>query len=574
MVRRFFLSSLVLCSWVLPSFSTAQTPSRHPALEGPTAFLTEIANKDWECSFTAYPRVRFFADKIEVLADDGKVTNTLKNVTHPEPGVIRVGFSKGVVVFIFSDDLQSFVVANMKDINEFTVDGAAGPLMLPSVNTATPLDITFKDHPYWKKARLHADKMEVLEEDGKVFVTNPGYAFTPQAQGIRLPEKGAGLVALSRKQPGGWYLSGMHLGTGVRTEKSGYFRFILGSKMTGFAARSVHFTHALLNSGLHDLAAGQEWYGIQLAEDTYGETSETVTRARNELGKLHGYARSYQRSPMWHRRAMEHAKQHHASNKDLHLELGTDLAESLNDAGDFANAKASLAEVHPILQSTGGDVVTQTTFYEALGASEFGLRNYAQAEKLFTENARREQEAKREGSHLRALLRLYTCQLAQNQSAKAQGTLKTLTETQDQYIKQFPNYRFDTWEIAFACASLKKYDDALRYAPTGNRRGWIAYAEYGRLVALLLKGERQQAQQFAKILTGRFSDLDEVRIRNDIDPVTVKLIEAMAAMTPSALAALEQEWATQVESLRNRPLKNYVFARVMVDTIQALKAGM
>jgi hypothetical protein len=208
-----------------------------------------------------------------------------------------------------------------------------------------------------------------------------------------------------------------------------------------------------------------------------------------------------------------------------------------------------------------------------LGATEFGLRNYTQAEKIFSECAAREQAAKREGSHVAALLRVIACQLAQGQNGKAVATLKLTTEAQDLYIKQHPQYNFDTWELAFACVALEKHEDAIKYAPTANRRGWVAYEEYGRLLALLHKDGREEGQKFARTLAGRFRDLDEVRIRNDVDAITVKLTQAIAELTPEAIGALEREWAGQVESLRNRPLKNYIFARVMVVTLARLKSG-
>jgi hypothetical protein len=37
-------------------------------MSSPEAFMTEIANKKWECSYTAYPELRFLGDKIEALS--------------------------------------------------------------------------------------------------------------------------------------------------------------------------------------------------------------------------------------------------------------------------------------------------------------------------------------------------------------------------------------------------------------------------------------------------------------------------------------------------------------------------
>jgi len=53
----------------------------------------------------------------------------------------------------------------------------------------------------------------------------------------------------------------------------------------------------------------------------------------------------------------------------------------------------------------------------------------------------------------------------------------------------------------------------------------------------------------------------------------VKLTHAIAEQTPAAMTALEQIWAQQVESLKNRPLKNFLFAKVIVATLAKLRSG-
>jgi hypothetical protein len=93
------------------------------------------------------------------------------------------------------------------------------------------------------------------------------------------------------------------------------------------------------------------------------------------------------------------------------------------------------------------------------------------------------------------------------------------------------------------------------------------------MVSLFNSGDKAGAQALAREFVGRFSNVGDIRVRNDIDPITVKLTQAIAEQTPADIGALEQLWAAQVDNLRNRPLKNYFFAKVMVATIAKLKAG-
>lgn len=557
---------------ILIALQAAHAEPGHPALQSPEAFLAEIASKKWECSFTNYPELRFQADKIEILASDGKVTSTINRVTQVEPGIIRADFTKGVQLFVFGDDLQSFVILSMEDISEFEVVGATAAVTLPSASAA-PLEIKYLDNPFWKGSRLHADKFEVLDESGKVFATNRAFPFNAQVQGLVLPENRFGGVALSRRSPRGWYLSGKNLGTGVRTDKSGYFRTFLSSKITGFPLRSAHFSYALLNAGMPELASAQEEFAVRLVAKTYGDTSSQVGEAWNQMGTLRGYARSYAKAPEYHASALEHVRKHLSTDTAKILEYATDLANSQSDAGNFAGAKEALASAYSLLPPPGGDFRSTYLFHQALGTAEFGLRNYPKAAQLFQENAKRAQDAKMTGNVVESLLYLIPSQLAQNQTAPAQASLKQCMEVQDQRSKANPTYNYDTWKIAFACVALGLNQEAVKYAPTNSRRNWVAYEEYGRMVSLFHGGDPAAAQSLAKEFVGRFANIQEINVRNDIDPIAVKLTQAIADLSPASTAALDQIWLQQVESLRNRPLKNYIFARVMVATLAKLKSG-
>ncbi|WP_294232430.1 hypothetical protein [Prosthecobacter sp.] len=548
--------------------------ARHPALASHEAFLTEIVNKKWECTFTNYPELRFHADKIEILDSTERVTTTLVKLTHVEPGVIRVDFNSGVIqVFVFSDDLQSFALASMDEMSEFTVKDAQGPSKLPESPAAAPLEVQFTTHPFWKAARVHAGKFEVLDGNGTVFATNEAFPYYPHAQGILLPEKRVGMTLLSRQKPGGWYLAGKNLGTGVRTDKSGFFRTFLSSKLVSYNLRSAHFNYALLNAGLPDLAAAQERYAVQLTTNFYGETSEQLGACWNEMGTLRGYARSYAKAPEYHLKALQHARQHFSADKQKLLAYSIDLAGSQNDAGDFASAKKTLSEAYALLPADGSDFRSTYLFHQELGTAEFGLRNYPQAAKLFQENSKRAEASRMTGNVTESLLSLIPCQMMQNQTAQAEASLKQCMQVQDERSKANPTYDYDTWKIAFACVALGKNEDAVKYAPVRQRRNWVAYEEYGRMVSLFNGNDRAGAQALAREFVGRFSNIGEINVRNDIDPITVKLTQAIAEQTPAAISALEQLWAQQVDSLKNRPLKNYLFAKVMVSTLAKLRSG-
>ena len=545
----------------------------HPALKSHESFLSEIANKKWECAFSNYPELRFFEERIEILASDERVTGTLIKLTHVEPGIIRVDFNRGSMqFFVFADDLQSFVSVTTSESIDFIVQGATAPVRFSGEEGMAPISLRYSNQPFERGGRIHADQFEALDGNGAVTATHPAYPYYPNAMGVLLPEKKVGVLLASRRQPGGWFLSGRSLGVGVRTEKSGYFRTFLASKLTGFNLRSAHFNYALLNAGLLSLADAQERYAVQLTINSYGETSEQLGACWNEMGTLRGYARSYTKAPEYHFKALEHAKKHFSSDNAKLLDYSTDFAGSQNDAGKFAAAKQTLSEAQPLLAPAGGDFRGTYLFYQQLSMAEFGLKNYSEASRILVENTKRAQEARMSGNVVESLLYLIPCQMMQNETAQANASLNQCMAAQEERSKANPTYRFDTWKLAFACMVLGRYEDAVKYAPTSQRRNSVTYQEYGRMVSLFHSGDKAGAQALAKEFIGRFGNIEEITVRNDIDPVTVKLTLAIADPSPSTVAALEQVWSEQVSSMRNRPLKNYLFAKVMVATIAKLKS--
>ena len=544
------------------------------AFQSTESFFAALNKVTWESSFTRYPRLRFLRDKIELLSTDNRVTRTLDDITHLEPGVIRVEFgSQGTDLFIFADDLKTFVVAFGQEISEFDIPAATGPVRLPLLPSDPPLEATLKEHFFWDKVRLHAGKMEVLDAGGSVTATSEGYAFYPHGLGLKLPEKNVGLAVLSRQRAGGWYLGGRHLGAGVRTELVGLFR-PGQSKMRDSPQRTAHFNRPLLRAGQERLATALEQYAIHHAANAYGETSEAVVHAYNEIGKLRGYERSYDRAAEWHARAYAAAKAHFSGNQAKLLELGTDLAESQGETGDFAASKATLAEVFPHLPPPGGAIQVPYAYYKAMGAAEFGLRNYPQAAQIFKDNYQRAMEANSDGYIIDALLDLAACQMAQNQPIEAAASVSLSISRHEERRAKFPKNTYDTYKLSLACSALQKWEEAIKYSAENQRRSSVTYMECARLLALLNKGDNAAAQKLAQVFSRRYSGgLDEVEIRRDIDAMILKVTSTAAALTPQAIAELEQTWAEQVESLRKRPLQNYIFARVMVAALTSLKSG-
>lgn len=570
---------ILLAILFFSGFEAGKAQQLPPALKSHESFLMEIANKKWECSLTAYPRVRFFEDKIDVLAGDGSTTSTLTKITHLEPGVIQVNSRDNVILFVFADDLQTFAVASMREMSELSVDGGTGPVRLPVTGLNKLLNVQFKgktlrkNRPLWAGARIHADKIEICNAFGTVIQTYPAFAYYPHAQGIFLPDKGMGFVALSRKEAAGIYLDGTVLGTGVRTEKSGYFEQFLASKLNKAASRSTHFSYPLLRAGYDELAASQEHYAVQLTINTYGENSEEAGACWNEMGTLRGYARSYAKAPEYHLKALEHAKKCFSTDKPKLLDYSTDVASSQNDAGDFAAAKQTLSVAYPLLAPAGGDFRGTYFFNQEIGMAAFGLRNFPEAANIFLENSKRAQVARLSGNVIQSLLYHISCRLMQNQTDEALASLDLCMSVQDERSKANPSYSFDTWELAFACVALGKNKEAMKYSQAPSYRNSIAYKEYGRMLSLFHSGDRAGAQALAKDFLGRFVDIQEIKNSSDLSPVIVKLTQAVAEQSPAAIAALEKTWAEQKVSLKNRPLKNDIVARVIVATIAKLRSG-
>jgi len=569
-----FVKTIFVCTVLcLVMALSARGREASPALESEAGFFEALADIQWECSFTAYPRVEFFPDRIDVLDRSGKVTRELSPVEVPEPGVIKLSFKSGASAwFVFAGDLQSFVIANMDKVYPFDTAGSAEST-LPLGSEISELTLKLESHPAWQGLRVGADSVTPIGESaGDALAATP---YLPHALGVFSPAKGASLVLLSRQRQGGWWMEGKHLGTGSRTSRSGVFKPPAKTLLKDYSLRSTQFSYALLRAGREMEAAAQEQYAARMIAGLYGESSEKVIHGYREMGDVRGYTRSYQRAPEWHAKAYNLAKQHLSDQPGELFDYGTRYAGSLADRGDFEPAKLVLQEIYGYLEQVGYEGKTAINlvnrYYETMGEIEFGLRSYDRSAKIFLTNAERALEVNYASTAVRFYLHAVACQLAAGQRETATATLQRAIDLQRQRQKDNPKSKYDTYRLAFACVAMRQFDVALEFAPVSSRRSSVLYEEYARLLALWNSGDREAASEFAREIGGRFDELSDIQIRRDIDAMTVELTVALSDPSPERARTFEQAWADQAENLRKRPLQNYLFARVIVDVIAGLK---
>jgi len=563
------LVSAVLC--LIPALSVLGQ-SADSALESEASFIEALADVQWECSFTAYPRVEFFADRVEVLDRSGKVTRKLSPVEVPEPGLMKLSFNSGASAwFVFAEDMQSFVIANMDKVYPFAI---AGPAVTswPVEGDGTELALNLESHPDWQGLSVTGDSVTATGDNTGDSMAAARYL--PRALGVFSPLKGASFVLLSREKAGGWWMQGKHLGTGSRTSRSGVFKPPARTLLKDYPLRSTQFSYALLRAGHKMEAAAQEQYAARMIAGLYGETSEKVIHGYREMGDVRGYTRSYQEAPEWHEKAYRLARQNLSDRADELLDYGTRYAGSLADRGDFELAKSVIQEVRSYVDQVNYEGKTAinliNSYYETVGEIEFGMRVYDQSATTFMTGAERALGVKYSSTAVRFYLHAAASQLAAGQRDKATATLQLAIDLQRQRQKDNPKSKYDTYRLAFACVALQQFDVALEFAPVSTRRSSVLYEEYARLVALWNSGDREAASEFARDIGGRFDELSDIQIRRDIDAMTVELTSALSDPSAQRARAFEQAWADQAESLRKRPLKNYLFARVMVDVIAGL----
>lgn len=356
----------------------------------------------------------------------------------------------------------------------------------------------------------------------------------------------------------------------MKSDEVGIFRYLIRSKLTGYAARTAHFNYTLLRAGEEQLATAMEKQSLWIAADDYGETSEQALAVLNEMGTLRAYNRSYERAVELQGQAVAFAKQHYSTDKDKLLEIQRDLADAQVKAGLFAQSMETLAALKPNLPPES-DLRTHYTVTSTMAAAAFGLRSYGEATRLSQANIRRALEAGYSGSLMDSHVELIAAQLAQGQMNEAKATLKTCLIEHKRIIDRKPDTFFDMYEVALACIVLGELEEAKRLARVTNRTTSLTYEEFVHMLAVFAAGERAQAQTLAKQFLARLSGGDDITVRRDVDSMLRGVLLTIADPVPAKVTALGQLWGQQVETLKKRPLQNYLFARVMVLTLEALK---
>ncbi|MCB1064989.1 MAG: tetratricopeptide repeat protein [Verrucomicrobiae bacterium] len=527
-----------------------------------TDFVSGLDGVSYECSFLSNPRMKFFADRIENLDLKGKTTGTLKNFSYLEPGLGKIEYTSGASAWIaFSDDLSAFAIANMEKVYDCTGTEAGATFS----ETNAPTTLTISGHPTIAKIAVEANTITLYSADGTKIGERQAFRFLPHAIGFIDENFKDGFLLLSREKPGGWWMEGNHLGTGVRTDKGGIFQLNTSSPLRNFVQRSVQFPKVLLRAKQPSTAEAQEHYAVSLLEEVFKDDGAP--------GKIHGYkeigmtrANHLDREAAipWYEKAHTLAMAHLDADPKNRLHYITLYGDGLADVGEFDRALEVLREGEPLLGKID-DVQTRYLWHEAIGKAEFGARRYEPAIEQFESKAKLAEEANFQGVISYANMEIATCYRAAGNTDEALAALDKAIAAQDKRQSENPKANYDTYRLAFACAAFERWDDALRFAPLTNRRSSVTYQEYARLAALWNRGDAEEATKLAKLFASRFGDdLDEVLIRRDMDTMTVRLTEAIAQPSSANSAAFSAEWDHQKESLKKRPLENYLFALVLL----------
>ncbi|MAS94401.1 MAG: hypothetical protein CMO55_14475 [Verrucomicrobiales bacterium] len=553
--------------WCLPFFllivSIAQ-PSLTADFSSLDDFLSQVKDVTYECSVPSNGRMKFHADHIEILDVKGKTTSKVQNLTYVEPGLARIDYKSGSSAWIaFSDDLETFAFTNVETFLPFTG--------VPAGSTFSPAGqgentITLDGHDTVGKAIIKDNTIEVFGTDGRKIADRPAFRFLPHAIGFVDENQKTGFVLLSRENAGGWWMEpGNYLGSGVRTDKGGLFQLNRRSPLNGLLQRTVQFPKIHLRAGKEDIATAQQEYAISLLEKFFGENALKKMEGYKELGMIRASHLDREGAVPLYRRPYEMATEHLDANPDEQLKYIRIYGDALADVGDFENAITILEEGVPLLEK----VDNKTEHYllrEALGKAHFGNRDYQTAINHFEEKEKIGEEMNYLGVVAMANIEIATCHRASGNLEAATAALDRAIAAQEKRKQENPKANYDTHRLALACVAFERWDDALRFAPLTNRKNSITYQEYAHLLALWNKGDTEAATALAKKFNARFGDNmdDEVIVRRDMDTMTIRLTEAIANPSPETATAFATEWDSQKESLKNRPLENYLFALAIV----------
>lgn len=525
-------------------------------------FLAVVKEVPYECSFRSNPRVRFFEDRIENLDSRGKVTGTIKDFSFVEPGLGKIQYNSGAAAwFAFSDDLTTFAVANMEDI--FECSGLqVGETFADSEE---PVLLTLENHPKIGQVKVGQETITLISPSGSEIGQYPAFHYLPHAVGFVDENLKDGFLLLSREKAMGWWMEGNYIGAGVRTDKGGIFQLNNRSPLRNFLQRSVQFPKVLLRSGNATMATAQEKYASTMLDEVFKEKGHpSRIHGLKEIGMARANHLDREAALPWYEKAYRLASEHLASDPKEQVHYITLYGDGLADTGKFQEGLDVLSTGIPLMAKVE-DVQTKYLLHEAAGKAEFGMRRYDSAINHFAAKAKLGKEANFLGVVSMAQFEIATCHRAAGNSEAAMAALDLAISAQEERQKGNPKANYDTYRLAFACAALERWDDALRFADLTNRRSSVTYQEYARLATLWNRGDTDEASELAKKFVSRFGeDMEEVLIRRDMDTMTVRLTEVIAEPSPETSRAFSEEWDRQKESLKNRPLENYFFALVLL----------
>ncbi|MEZ5387035.1 MAG: hypothetical protein R3F13_16120 [Prosthecobacter sp.] len=543
-------------------------------------------SSSYHLSFAAYPEVlrdvvfttpgvsipllRFQPEQVDILDSKDGVKSAYKVIEWVEPGLARRRMSAGEVQWwVFADDRVSGVYAYLKGEAEMAVEGD-GPPSLPAADAETGLELKLSSFDQWKLLRVWENRVVAEGDSGtETFEAIPWY---PNLLQVMLPKGECGFLILSKSGPKAWWSRGRSISPMIRRDVAGAFRRRLQSSIESFTGNSVQFPYLLLRHGRTAEAAAQERNALEMVRNNSRKKEKDEVSALRQFATQRRWNRDYETAAAWTEKAWRMAKEAGSIDAKERFAAGLDHAERLSDTGRFEEARTLLAvlagEVAPFGETSG----EAFSYHRAMGGVQFGLKDYAAAVATFRGNAERARKAKSPGTESFEMLNLLYCELGSG-GGQSEAVIAEAVRLQDERQKENPRADYDTWKLALACAVMGRWEDALRFAPTRARKGYVTYEEYARMLTLVMKGDREEAQKFAGTLEGRFEDVFNVNVRTDVDEMFLKLMEAIARGTPAALAAAEAQWTKDVQNLKDRPLTNYILARAIVASLVKLRAG-
>ena len=336
----------------------------------------------------------------------------------------------------------------------------------------------------------------------------------------------------------------------------------------GRAAGAVELPYFFLRGRRMPEAAAQEANALMMTGWTHGAESEEAVWAMRQFATQRGWVSDYEGAADWATQAVVKMKSLPTVDPSFREDVLAAQVRGLSNAGRFEDARQVLQEIDVAAMTETRKQLMEPSVRRYLGAIEFGLRRYAEAETLLRNNV---ELWKANGFTAAAgadAISWVACRVALGQDATE--ALARASELEAEVASKRRSGSTDSWRLALAHAAVGRWEEALRYAPMQQRKSGVGYTEFARMMTLLAKGDRREAIELAKQLQKRFTSLDELNLQDDLDAMYVALMRALAEGTGAAIQAAQTQWQTAVPNLKNRPLENYLAAKVIVVCLAKL----